>query len=283
MLQLNKLLNNPAAQPFNSLTNLVDLASTAGHMFVVAPEDIKSEVYLFDTRGEEEANLESDITDNWVEDNTTMQDHIGLKPITITLSGYVGELTNKLPKVFPEEFNNIPEQLSGISAFMPQLTSQTQYILNRAEEVYGVYEKANRTVSRIEDKLKGVEVPKDVTNQQAVFNKFYQNWQSRGLYTVYTPFGVFDSMAILSLNARQDEDTTYISEFRVTFKQIRIAGKVWTYNDPELSKKAKQTLSKQVDKGIKQPPVSFLNTGLEKGIDWTKNLLGNWVSNAKTR
>ena len=91
-LQLQKLLNNPMAQPLNSLSNLVDLASTAGGMYVVAPEDIKSEVYLFDTRGEEEATLESDITDNWVEANYTIQDHIGLKPMVITLSGYVGEL-----------------------------------------------------------------------------------------------------------------------------------------------------------------------------------------------
>lgn len=252
-LQLNRLLDNPAAKPFNSLVNLVDLASTAGQMFVVAPEDIKSEVYLFDTRGEERATLESEITDNWVEDNKTMQDHIGLKPIIITLSGYVGELTNKLPKGTPEELAQVPNMLSGISAFAPQLTTQAQYILNRAQEVYGVYEKANRTVQRIEDKLGLIELPEDVPNQQKVFDKFYEIWEKRGLSTVYTPFGVFDNMAIMSLNARQDEESTFISEFRVTFKKIRIAGQAWTYNSPELAKTAKQTLTKQVDKGIKMP------------------------------
>lgn len=273
-LQLDKILNNPAIKPFNSLTNLVDLASTAGEMFVVAPEKIESQVYLFDTRGEEEVSLESDITDNWVEDNKTMQDHIGLKPMTITLMGYVGELTNKLPEVFPEELSRVPDQLSGLSAFMPKLTTQTQYILNRTQEVYGIYEKANRTVktgyNRIEALKDGVEVPKEVPNQQKVFAQFYDLWQQRGTYTVYTPFGVYNNMAIQALRARQEEDSSYISEFSVTFKQIRIAGQMWEYNDPaKLAEITKQTLSPQVDKGIKMPLVSTL----KEGKDWATNIL----------
>lgn len=267
-LELSKLLNNPAAKPFNSLTNLVDLASTAGEMYVVAPENIESDVYLFDTRGEEEAVLESDITDNWVEDNKVMQDHIGLRPITITLSGYVGELTNKLPKEFEDlEKENINAKLSSISPFLPKLTTQAQYIMNRAQEVYQVYEKADKTIGRVEEALEGTRVPKDIPNQQAIFDKFYQLWEKRGLYTVYTPFGVFDSMAIQSVHARQEEDSAYISEFRVTFKKIRIAGKVWSYKDTEKAKKASQTLSKQVDKGIKKPLVSNAKLGLYKVED----------------
>ena len=231
-LQLQKLLNNPAAQPFNSLANLVDLASTAGGMYVVAPQNIESEVYLFDTRGEEEATIESDITDNWIETNTTMQDHIGLKPMIITLSGYVGELTNKLPKELENlQKAKVSSKLSALSPFVPELTTQTQYILNRTQELYGIYEKANKTVSRIEEKLRGIDVPQGVNNQQAVFDKFYQLWEKRSLVTVYTPFGVFDNMAIMSLHARQDEETAYISEFRVSFKKIRIAGLMTTYTD----------------------------------------------------
>ena len=273
-LQLEKILNNPAVKPFNSLTNLVDLASTAGEMFVVAPENIESEVYLFDTRGEEEVSLESDITDNWVEDNKTMQDHIGLKPMTITLSGYVGELTNKLPKELQILDVGIPEKLSSLSAFIPKLTTQSQYILNRAQEVYGIYEKANRTVktgyNRLEELKDGIEVPKEVPNQQKVFAQFYELWQKRGLYTVYTPFGVYNSMAIQALRARQEEDSSYISEFTVTFKQIRVAGQMWEYNDPQkLSQLADQTLSPQVDKGIKMPARSTLAAG----VDWAKSVL----------
>lgn len=263
-LQLQKLLNNPAAQPFNSLANLVDLASTAGGMYVVAPQNIESEVYLFDTRGEEEAALESDITDNWIETNTTMQDHIGLKPMIITLSGYVGELTNKLPKELENlQKAKVSSKLSALSPFTPELTTQTQYILNRTQELYGIYEKANKTVSRIEEKLRGIDVPQGVNNQQAVFDKFYQLWEKRSLVTVYTPFGVFDNMAIMSLHARQDEETAYISEFRVSFKKIRIAGLMTTYTDEKKQREAiaSMTLSNQIDKGIKKPLESTLISG----------------------
>ena len=89
-LQLDKILDNPYALKLNSLTNLVDLASTSGEMFLVAPQNLENETYLFDTRSDEELNLDSDITDHWVEANYTIQDHIGLKPMQITLSGYVG-------------------------------------------------------------------------------------------------------------------------------------------------------------------------------------------------
>lgn len=262
-LQLDKLLQNSKALPFNSLVNLVDLSSTAGELFLVAPQDIRSEVYVFDTRGEEEVGLESEITDNWVEDNTTTQDHIGLKPRTITLSGYVGELTNK---VKPEEklVARADSMLSGVSAFLPELTTSAQYVMNRAREVYGIYEKANRTVDRLEDFLEGIPVPEEVSNQQKVYGKFEEIWANRRLVTVYTPFGAFNNMAIQSLNARQDEDTSFISSFSVTFKQIRKVETIMSYQNvqKQRSGRAAMTLAEQKDKGVQKPASSTLYNAL---------------------
>lgn len=284
-LELDRILNNSYAQPFNSLSNLVDLASTAGDMYLVSTEDINSEVYIFDTRGEEEAKLESEITDNWIEDNSTMQDHIGLKPMIITLSGYVGELTNKpnpdLQKVeqayrdFSDKAPNL--SISALNPFLPKLTTQAQYIVNRAEEVYDIYKKADQTVTRLEERMSGVSVP-EVTNQQKVWGKFYDLWKKRSLVTVYTPFGAYNSMAILSLTAKQDEESVYISEFSVTFKQVRIASKIYTYNDPVKEKKAKSamTMAKQQDKGIKKPidNKTELANIVDATTDKVKKLLG---------
>ena len=272
-LELQRILNNPAAQPFNNLANLTDLASTAVNIYVVAPADPNSDIFLFDTRGEEEANLESDITDNWIEDNTAMQDHIGLKPMTITLRGYVGELTNKvdpdlnqLLQVDPE--SKIPNlTLAGVNPFLPKLTTQAQYIVNRAAEVYGIYKKADKSVKRIEEKM--ARIPTSApTRQQQVFNKLKELWADRSLSDIYTPYGVFGNMAILSLNARQDEETRDISEFSVTFKQIRIAGNIQTYNDPKKQKalKQKMTMAKQKDKGVKKPASELINIGSGLGF-----------------
>lgn len=274
-LELSRLLNNPSAQPFNNLTNLVDLAGSSINMYAVQPVDFKSEVFIFDTRGEETANLESDITDHWVEDNTSMQDHIGLKPMTITLTGYVGELTNKPnPNLqeLQEKYKSVSDKmpnltLAPLNPFLPKLATQAQYIVNRAEEVYDIYNKANESITRLDDKMANMPSP-DMTHQQEVFEKFKVLWAKRATSWIYTPFGIFPDMAILSLHARQDEDTKYISEFTVNFKQIRIADSISTYADPEKEKKAKasMTMAKQKDKGVKKPVnESLLITGGTKG------------------
>ena len=270
-LQLSKLLQNPSSLPFASLTNLVDLSSTAGEMFLVAPEDIKSEVYIFDTRGEEETTLQSDITDNWAEDNTSIQDHIGLKPRTITLTGYVGELTNK-PAFQSKTLQRAENTLQGLAPFTPQLTSSALYAVNRAQEVYGIYQKANETVGRLEDFLSQIPVP-DVTNQQKIFGKFEQLWEGRRLVTVYTPFGAFNNMAIQSIKARQEEDSSYISSFSVTFKQIRTVNTIYTYQNTQKQRlaRAAMTLANQKDKGVQKPASSSLDSIYQKATGATPN------------
>lgn len=258
-LDLSKILDNPYAMKLNSLTNLVDLASTAGEMFLVAPENMRTETYIFDTRSDEEVTLDSEITDHWVEANYTIQDHIGLKPMQITLSGYVGELKNTPDNQLESATKGITPVLDSLSPFAPQITSQAQYILNRANEVYGVYEKANQTVSRIEDVMQQIPVPSEASKQQQAFGKFYEIWKTRQLCTIYTPFGAYDSMAILKLQAKQSEDSIYYSDFSITFKQIRIADKIYNYKDTKKSKgRTAKTLSKQVDKGVKKNASSGL-------------------------
>lgn len=283
-LQLSKLLNNPLAQPFTNLSNFmnfVDLSSTAANLFVVSP-DGERESYIFDTRGEEEVNLESEITDKWVEDNTTMQDHIGLKPETITLRGYVGELTNKSDPTVGGVYKGISKKLDGISAFAPKLTSQTQYILNRAEETYGIYKNANKSIERIEEKMAGIPIANITTHQYDVFAKLMVLWKKRSLSTIYTPFGKVKNMAILSINARQDEETSYISEFSVTFKRIRIAGLITTYNNASKEKEAnaRMTMSNQLDKGINKPgdDKTTLAAGLDAAVSGVKGAVKKILS-----
>lgn len=268
-LHLDKILDNPYALKLNSLTNLVDLASTAGEMFLVAPEKLQKEVYIFDTRGDEEVTLESDITDNWVEDNSTMQDHIGLKPISITLSGYVGELKTTPRTEEKAVYETSSSIMQAIEPFLPELSTQSQYIFNRAQEIYDIYNKANKTAGRIEKTLAEIPVPEEASKQQQAFGKFYEMWATRQLSTVYTPFGAYNSMAIEKISAKQPEDGCYISEFSVTFKQVRIAGAIRVDAKNKAGRTA-NTLSKQVDKGVKKPE----KTGLATITDFITGILG---------
>ena len=263
-LQLNKILDNPYALKLNSLTNLVDLASTAGEMFLVAPQSLQKEVYVFDTRGDEEVILESDITDNWVESNSTMQDHIGLKPMTITLSGYVGELKTTPRTEMQAVMQTSSSIMQALTPIMPNLTAQSQYIFNRTQEVFDIYKKANETAGRLEDSLKKIPVPSEASAQQQAFERFYEMWTTRQLSTVYTPFGAYNSMAIEKITAKQAEDSAWISEFSVTFKQIRIAETIAVTK--KKSGRAASGLSKQVDKGVKQPEKTPLAHLVDFGV-----------------
>lgn len=281
---LNKILDNPYAVKVSSLSNLVDLASTAGEMYLVAPEEIESEVYIFDTRSDESVELQSDITDNWVEDNTTRQDHIALKPIQFTLTGYVGELTNKLPTEFSElQKYDIPAKTSSLSPFLPNLTTQAQYVFNRTEELYKIYEKANRTASRLDQWFRDgqtLPVPITATKQAQVFAKFYELWATRQLVSVYTPFGVYNSMAILSVHATQEEETKSISKFEVTFKEVRAAGMlIDTEDEKKFAGRTAAQMSKQVDKGTSKG--TTVAKSITNWIGITKK--GSGVRNANTR
>lgn len=269
-LLLSKLLQNSSSLPLNNMLNLADLSSTTGEMFLVAPEKIGSEVYVFDTRGDEEVTLESDITDNYVEDNTSVQDHIGLKPETITLTGYVGELNNKPAEELKDiQDANVRPLIESFNPFAPQITASAQYVLNRAEEAFNIYKKMDRTLPRLEDALNRVPVPPQVTNQQKVFATFEELWRLRRTVTVYTPFMVMQNMAIQSVHAKQGENSAYISDFTVTFKKIRKAESIRVYSDEVKQKSAKAAMSmaKQKDKGVRKSG----KTELANIVDTTTN------------
>lgn len=267
-LDLGKILDNPYALKLNSLTNVVDLASTAGELFLVAPDKLQTEVYIFDTRGDEDVVLESEITDNWVEDNSTMQDHIGLKPMTITLTGYVGELKTT-PRTKEQSVAETASTITqALTPLLPNLTAQSQYIFNRAQETYDIYNKANKTVDRIEKALSEIPVPDEASKQQQAFGRFYEMWKTRQLSTVYTPFGAFNSMAIEKVTAKQSEDGVYLSEFSVTFKQIRIAKTIYVTKGN--AGRTAKTLSKEVDKGVKKPETTAAATL----FDWVTGIFG---------
>jgi hypothetical protein len=59
--------------------------------------------------------------------------------------------------------------------------------------------------------------------QQKYFQQFYGYWKNRTLFTVQTPWAIFQDCAIQSLRAIQGEETNTITDFEVTFKLLRFA------------------------------------------------------------
>lgn len=192
---------------------------------------------LFHYEGEQVSQLESDITDHWVEDNTAIQDQIALKAEIITASGFIGELNN-VPPVALRPLRVASDKLVAIQAYQPQLSVSAQQAYNQAFYLYQVAETSvNSAVSAwssLVDLVTGADAQNVINEsgitkariqnkQQEMFQQFYGYWRNRTLFTVQTPWAVFQNMAILNLRAIQEENTRVITNFQVSFKMIRKA------------------------------------------------------------
>lgn len=207
--------------------------------------------FFFHYRGEDSVQLQSDITDFWVEDNSPVQDHIALKPEIITVQGFIGELNNVPPQIFSPFGLNIAEKVTLLSAFRPGLSATATRTINRASQVYSA---ANKVASSIVSAI-GAFAGGPTSAQSNAFQKFYGYWKNRTLFTVQTPWNVFDNMAILSLKAIQSEETRMISDFEIQFKKINFV-EVKTLTASEVAKKQlgyqqwNERNSDQVDNGV---------------------------------
>jgi hypothetical protein len=191
---------------------------------------------LFHYEGEQTAMIESDITDHYVENNTSIQDQIALKPEILTTKGYIGELNNVLPSIL-QPLQTIANTLITIDAYTPQLSATALIAYNQAILLYeNAASIAQSAVSAWSSLLgsSGNEIGANSgvftsgssiiqNKQQVMFQQFYGYWNSRTLFNVQTPWAIFTNMAIKSLRAIQDAETRMITDFEVTFKKIRTA------------------------------------------------------------
>jgi hypothetical protein len=193
---------------------------------------------LFHYEGEQTVSLESDITDHYIEDNTAIQDQISLKPETITTHGFIGELNNVTPTALAA-VKAIADKLTIINAYTPALSATALLAYNEAFQLYQVGLNAVNSAVSAWSSLsgaggesvingQGITLQPNQTKQQIAFQQFYGYWRSRTLFTVQTPWAVFQNMAIKNLRAIQDAETRMITDFEVTFKIIRTAATVTT-------------------------------------------------------
>ncbi len=201
---------------------------------------------IFNYEGEQTATLESDITDHYVEDNTAIQDQIAIKPPVITTHGFIGELNDIAPS-YLQNLKTLANKLTVISGYFPSLSVTALLAYNEAvfaantalnavdsavsavQSIAGVFTGGNgQAVISGNGQLStsfgsGLNQFLGQNKQQAAFQQFYTYQTKKVLFTVQTPWAVFQNMAIKSLRAIQDAETRVITDFEVTFKMIRTA------------------------------------------------------------
>ena len=218
---------------------------------------------LFHYEGENSISLESDITDHYVEDNTTVQDQIALRPETINVHGYIGELNNVVPKAL-EPLKTIADKLTIVDAYTPALSTTALLAFNQATQLYAVGVNAANSAISAWNSLTGA--PQNQNKQQIAFQQFYGYWKNRTLFTVQTPWAIFQNMAIRSLRAVQDADTRVITDFEISFKQMRFASTITSLVLPQ-SQRSQGRLSTQ--------SAATVDLGIGRLVPATETLLGS--------
>lgn len=194
---------------------------------------------VFNYEGENTATIESDITDHFAENNTSIQDMIALRPVTITTQGFIGELNNVPPNKYFAALQVAAQKLTAVGAYAPSLSTSALIAYNEAAYAYSTgintYNSAVSAFNSITGNggesvigsgvanSTGVSSRANQTKQALYFQQFYGYWYQRTLFTIQTPWAVFTDMAIKSLRAIQSAETNVITDFEITFKQIRYA------------------------------------------------------------
>jgi hypothetical protein len=196
--------------------------------------------FMFHYEGEQTAQMQSDITDHYIEDNTALQDQIALKPPEITTHGFIGELNNVLPPALAA-LQQVADKLTIVSAYTPALSASALIAFNTAVQLYQTAQNATNAAVSAWASINGTgsdgvsvitgqgtfdpafNAQPNQNKQQLAFQQLYGYWNLRTFFTIQTPWAIFENMVIKSLRSIQSEETTMISAFEITFKQLRFA------------------------------------------------------------
>lgn len=223
--------------------------------------------FLFNFEGEQSVQCDSDITDHYIEDNTALQDQIAIKPAIVRTHGFIGELNDVAPSALAQ-VKSLANKLVIVGAYTPNLSVSALLAYNNAFEAYQIAENAINTgisawssingASGGESVISGqalavpVQLSPNQNKQQQAFQQLYGYWATRTLFTVQTPWAVFQNMAIMSMRPIQDADDAYITTFEMAFKQMRFAGTAITSGTIGLTQQGRAALQSM--------PVSNLGT-----------------------
>lgn len=228
------------SQPATALANLALLtpATTFGYQpFDAITGAALGKSFLFTFEMENKVKLQSEYPDSFLETNTFIQDHAVNKPAMVTVRAKIGEVVLVNPPLFPV-VAQIQSALQLVSSFAPAFSESATNVINQAAAAYqqasaavngAVQAWANLTGSSANIVTPGGELVSASQNQQQqMFSQIYGFWNQQTnqaapcLWTIQSPWALWSPMGLVDAEITQGEDTETMSEFLLTFKQIRI-------------------------------------------------------------
>ena len=220
---------------------------------------------VFDYVGDERLELRTDVTDSWVEDNTSRQDQMALNPERFTLDASTAEI------VFaPASDSPGPPQPSNPFPLNPSLIPELTPGSAAAATANSAPSAASpQGATNLWQYFKGLQ--DEVKSRQAMVVAFiYQLWLGRVLFTIETPWGIFDSMCIELSDATQPAETIGRTDHRITFKKFRIVQDGAITPDSALGR-----AFNQASEANPSQPGSIGQTALTS--QQTDQIMGNWA------
>lgn len=255
--------------------------------------------YFFDVVNDDTVTYNAQITDNWIESNSAIQDHIALQPVTITMRGLCGELVYDAKQAELDyktelaqakernsqfailwkygDFKGIEDvdgKLVAIGKIAPPLSNITEMAQNNWELLNIQNQKAskivdafknrnNKTMAQQMNNYNGLSTNARQSRLKQVGDEFKKAILGRKSFTVNTPFGTFENMFLQTVTLHQGQED-YIGDIDITLKQIRFA-------TTQTTKADEKTLSEL--NSLAQAQAEAQNNGNTQGVNKNSSVL----------
>ncbi len=270
------------------MTTQTPLSQGGASVSVMPTSEISSALLLkgyaglyFDVILEHSISLQNQITDNYVENNTSVQDQIAHSPLVVSLRGLSGELVytppttalnwmySKANSLVQDTFNAgepmantniLTDKLTVIPALLPPVDNITQMAKNAVQYVESSVKRYVKTVKNFtSDSVRQ-------TRLQQIYADLSELRAANALLYVETPYGDFSDMAIQSITLRQGNEN-HITDVEMTLKQINYATTYTT--KPDTNRLAYYNALQRTE---------VENCGKAQGVEVdSKTIIGNWA------
>lgn len=214
--------------------------------------------FRFHINNSEQVKMESEITDHYVDTNSTIQDHIAIKPVTITVNGLQGEYFYSVNQI-QDMLAKVTPTMSLVKQFLPKLSEAAKQIRRKKiikENHYNAETNSLEASIRLEEyNFNAIDLFKTFQDiyklksaQTRAFLFFEAMHRSRAVFSVSTHWKRYDNMVIQSLTPIRDNNAD-ITEFTITFKQLTFTESK-TESVEQYAGRTAQAMSKVVNKGI---------------------------------
>lgn len=233
--------------------------------------------YYFDVLTEHSISVQNQITDNYIENNTAIQDHIAQSPIVVSVRGFIGELVYKPPTkaldflydTINDPLKNnlksgrvVSDKLLAIPALLPPVDNVTQMAKNAVQYVEASVDRYIKIAKNF------ISETDKITQLEKIYSKFMVFRTHNTELTVVTPFKTFGNMYIQSITFTQGNEN-FSGDIQLTLKQLNFTTTETT--QPDESVRAKYNAIARTDEA---------NHGKAQGVEEKRSsLLYKWLFN----